>query len=540
VLRDDQRYCLSCGTRCGPPRLDFTAFWRSPSQAPQPLTPAGTRTQIKLLTPRITIALAAVLLLIGVAAGALIEPAPPNSLAGTERSSLVASSLVTLARVKAEEAQRTTPAQSPETPAAESAPRPIRKRLRHKGAISAASSNEAASQQTNSGEEGQGASPQTQTPVHAPSKSTGSQRAATPVHAPAIHNVWLVDLSQQSFLDALAQGAPDPYLVSLVRQGALLSNYTLTASGALANDVALLSGQGVNPETEQDCPTYSQVTPTTLSPDTDLTEGVGCVYPRTVQTLADQLSTADLSWRAYVQDMAPAQTPGSTTSSNTPPANPAEADSGPTCRHPALGSSEPPSTPTLASDYVGSRNPFVYFDSLLESGACASNDVDLSELPSDLATAADTPNLSWIVPAACHDGAPTPCAQGATSGLATADDFLKEVIPQITASAAYKSSGLIVITFDSAPAAEPGSPPGTPSKVGALLLSPFVKKGARIATSFDVFSLLKSLERLYGVPLLGHAADPQVKQFGDGIYRATETAANAASRQPPTAESQSG
>jgi hypothetical protein len=478
-----------------------------------------------------------VLLAVGIAAGAAIGPAPSSSLAGTQRASLLAESLGLLAHERtAQTAPTNTTRTSAETPPAQTATRSHRKHHKHL-ATQAASSSEAAGEEPSSSETG---GSHQQAGKQKPAKSQSQETSGG--NPPAITHVWLIDLSGQSFAGALAHGAPDPYLAKqLVGQGTLLSNYTLTATSPLANDIALLSGQGVNTDTEQDCPTYSEVTPPTLT-GKGLTEGIGCVYPKAAQTLADQLSVADLTWRAYLQDMAPTAPAAPTTATGSPPTpatpsapvNPTEASTGPSCRHPALGASEPLTPPTPGEDYLGFRNPFVYFNSLLASGACASDDLDLSQLSSSLASATSTPNLSWIVPSACHDGAPTQCAAGSPSGLAAADAFLKEVVPSILANAAYKSAGLIVITFDSGPPAAAGTPPGSsaPADVGALLLSPFVKRNATVKTDFNAFSLLKSLERLYGVPFLGHAADPTVEQFGDGIYRATETAAKAASPAP--------
>jgi len=539
-LHADQRYCLNCGTRRGSPRLDFTAFWRSPPEAPgTQSTPAGTPPAIWRLSRRTTTVLAVVLLAVGIAAGAAIGPAPSSSLAGTERASLLAESLGLLAHERtAQTAPTNTTRTSAETPPAQTATRSHRKHHKHL-ATQAASSSEAAGEEPSSSETG---GSHEQASKQKPTKSQSQETSHSNTHPPAITHVWLIDLSGQSFAGALAPGAPDPYLAKqLVGQGTLLSNYTLTATSPLANDIALLSGQGVNTDTEQDCPTYSEVTPPTLT-SKGLTEGIGCVYPKAAQTLADQLSVADLTWRAYLQDMAPTAPAAPTTATGSPPipatpsapVNPAEASTGPSCRHPALGASEPLTPLTPGEDYLGFRNPFVYFNSLLASGACTSDDLDLSQLSSSLASTTSTPNFSWIVPSACHDGAPTQCAPGSPSGLAAADAFLKEVVPSILASAAYKSAGLIVITFDSGPSTAPNSTPGSsaPADVGALLLSPFVEAGARLTASFNVFSLLKSLERLYGVPLLGHAADPTVKQFGTGIYRATETAAKAAAAPP--------
>ena len=64
---------------------------------------------------------------------------------------------------------------------------------------------------------------------------------------------------------------------------------------------------------------------------------------------------------------------------------------------------------------------------------------------------ARTPSFSYIVPDRCHDGNPAPCAPGAPAGMAPAGAFLERVVPEILASAAYKSAGLLVITVDEAP-----------------------------------------------------------------------------------------
>jgi hypothetical protein len=360
---------------------------------------------------------------------------------------------------------------------------------------------------------------------------------------------------------AAGHAQTDPYLTKqLLPKGALLSGYTLTASSSLANGIAVLSGQGVNLDTEQNCPTYSELQPPTLSA-TGLTEGVGCVYPSAVQTLADELTAAGLTWKAYVQGMEPGGTSssvagaggagtsgGGTTSATTPapgvgstpapgatPATgtgttPAPGASSPasaaSCRHPEPGAPDPNQAPSPGDPYLTFRNPFVYFHSLLDGGACASDDVDFARLQSDLATPANTPNLSWIVPSACDDGASAPCSSGAPAGLASADDFLKEVVPQILTTAAYREGGLIAIVPDSGTGAAGSS---NTKPVGALLLSPFVHAGAHVTESLNDFSLLKSLSRQFGVLPLGHANDPSVASFGAAVYSSSGKAAKSAS-----------
>ena len=262
----------------------------------------------------------------------------------------------------------------------------------------------------------------------------------------------------------------DPYLAKqLVPKGTLLSNYTLSASSALANGIALLSGQSVNLDTEQNCPTYSELQPPTVNATTGLAEGVGCVYPATVKTLADELTAGGAHVEGvraghgrtrrrraaglrHATSATPSshhhehhpEPPGTSCDSQATPSRTSTGTSadhrhnpggrGVTCRRPELGAADPNHTPAPGDPYLTFRNPFVYFHSLLDGGACASNDVDLGQLQGDLATPADTPSLSWIVPSACNDGSSTPCAPGAPAGLAPADDFLKEVVPQILAT----------------------------------------------------------------------------------------------------------
>jgi hypothetical protein len=329
---------------------------------------------------------------------------------------------------------------------------------------------------------------------------SGSKATATPVPASLlaqITHVWAIVLSGGSF----AQASSASYLTKqLVPKGTLLAHYELVGPSPAANDIALLSGQAPNPETEKNCPTYAALAPATID-SRGLSTGSGCVYPATVHTLADQTAEAALTWRAYIQDMAPSSSSDTQTAAST-------------CRHPSLGAAEPTGTLSPGNDYLLARNPFVFFDSLLESQACVKDDVDLSQLSSDLATPADTPSLSWIVPGACEDGAQASCGSGTITGLPGAGAFLEKVVPEITGTSAYKQHGLILITFDSAASS-------ASSQVGALVLSPFARAGKRNEEAFNTYSLLKSLERLFGVPLLGHAADQGVTELDAQVYRTT-------------------
>ncbi|HXC45752.1 MAG TPA: hypothetical protein VNU24_04035 [Solirubrobacteraceae bacterium] len=570
VLGSDQRYCLQCGARHGEPRLDFTAFWK-------PLSPTdGADDRSNAHTGRapsrgMAAALAAGVLAVGILAGVALGPGPASSpadnatLAQRVLGALVAGTGSGGSQTAATTSAAATPPPIAGEPTPTPAPTSVAKVKTKSTTVPSAAggSSESSSEPTTSG-----SSPESSSK---PSKGSGENEKpapGTPIKLPAIRHVWVIALSGTNFSAALADPTADPYLAKqLVPRGTLLSNYTLSSSSALGNGVALLSGQSVNLDTEQNCPTYSELQPPTLNATTGLAEGVGCVYPATVKTLADELTAGSLTWKAYVQGMeastlsagaqsgasatqgadspgatSQAGTPsapqmsGSVSATGTPPGGQTQPTTAVTCRRPGLGTPDPNHTPAPGEPYLTYRNPFVYFDSLLSEGACASNDVDLSQLRASLATPADTPSLSWIVPSACGDGSATPCAQGLPAGLAPADAFLKEVVPQILATSAYSREGLIVVVPDSAPA----SPASAASKpVGALLLSPFVRSDKRVSESFNDFSLLKSISLLFGVLPLGHSGDQSTVSFGATVYRTGGKAASAASTAKKAAQAAS-
>ena len=255
--------------------------------------------------------------------------------------------------------------------------------------------------------------------------------------------------------------------------------------------------------------------------------GHGCVYPSATQTLAGQLTAKHLTWRAYLEGM---DEPGAGTGSAYG-----------ACGHPALGAPDPTSAPTppAGQAYATWRNPFVYFHSLIDSSACASDDVGLDKLKSDLQSAKSTPSFAYVVPDRCHDGNATPCAPGAPAGMEAADGWLKKVVPEITASKAYKENGLLVLTVDEAPSSgeyeDSSSCCGQPSfpnmpapsggigppgggQVGALLLSPFIKGGATVQDTYNHFSLLRTVEDLFKLGHLGYAGGKEVSSFSPSLF----------------------
>jgi phosphatidylinositol-3-phosphatase len=579
ALVEDQRYCLQCGARRGKARLDFAAFWGPLSPTDGSAERSGEQGAGAAAGQRrnwwadasflgagapsrgMAAALAAGVLAVGILAGVALGPGPASSPA--DSATLAQRALAALVARAGSDSQATTstgttPPPTPPPITSEPTPTPTTTASAEAKTKSAPASSEASGTSENSGESTTSGSPEGSSKSSKGSGESEKTTPGTPIKLPPIKHVWVIALSGTSFSAALADPTADPYLAKqLVPKGTLLSNYTLSSSSALGNGIALLSGQSVNLDTEQNCPIYSELQPPTVDTTTGLAEGVGCVYPAAVKTLADELTAGSLTWKAYVQDMdadAPASTaPTATTTSGTsgtssssPPSSTGTTPAmgtqtqptagGVTCRRPELGATDPNHTPAPGNPYLTYRNPFVYFDSLLSEGACASNDVDLAQLQASLATPANTPSLSWIVPSACNDGSATPCEPSSPAGLTPVDAFLKEVVPQILATSAYSKEGLIVIVPDSPPA----SPTSASSKpVGALLLSPFVHGDARVTESFNDFSLLKSVSLLFGVLPLGHANDQSTVSFGATVYGASGKAASAASTAKKAAQAAS-
>jgi hypothetical protein len=91
------------------------------------------------------------------------------------------------------------------------------------------------------------------------------------------------------------------------------------------------------------------------------------------------------------------------------------------------------------------------------------------------------------------------------------------MLPTILDSKAYADGGLVVVTFD---AGAPDDADAGGGRVGALLLSPFVEAGGTVNAPYDPFSLLKSIEALFGLDPLGYAAETKLKAFGPKVFAA--------------------
>lgn len=336
--------------------------------------------------------------------------------------------------------------------------------------------------------------------------------------SPRFGHVFIVMLENESYATTFGSESKAPYLAeNLVAQGALLRNYYGIGHYSLDNYIATISGQAPNPDTQNDCSVFNEfvATETVLDSNGQL-HGKGCVYPATIKTVADQLDAAGFRWKAYMEDMG----------------NDPQRESS-TCGHAAIGG-HGIGKAERRDQYADKHNPFVYFHSIIDDEKrCDAGVVELHHLSTDLARIETTPNYVYISPNLCHDGHDSPCVDGEPGGLVSADAFLREWVPRIKESPAYRKDGLIIITFDEALLSDTtgccgelglpgGNLPGLEGpgggRVGGVLLSPRIKPGTVSDAPYNHYSMLRFVEDNFGLSHLGYAGSPELTVFGDDVF----------------------
>ncbi len=147
------------------------------------------------------------------------------------------------------------------------------------------------------------------------------------------------------------------------------------------------------------------------------------------------------------------------------------------------------------------HTPMVFFDDVTNnnnwhSSYCISHTRPMTELWSDLKnnTAA---HYSFIKPNLCHS-MHSSCNGG--NQIKQGDDWLREHVPQIMNSEAYRNGGVIFILFDEAGNSGYGPIP-------MLILSPYARKGYTNYSTYNHGSTLRTMQEIFGVgPLIRDAA----------------------------------
>ena len=173
-------------------------------------------------------------------------------------------------------------------------------------------------------------------------------------------------------------------------------------------------------------------------------------------SLADTLAAAHRTWKTYAEGL------------------------------PSTGS-----TDAFAGRYAKKHDPFLYFRRVLANRAWLDRVVPFGQLAADVRSRR-LPDYSLVVPDLCHDM--HDCS------VRTGDRWLKANIVPLLASPALAGS-VVFVVFD-----EGSSSRGGGGNVTALATGPAVRPGATFTAAANHYSLLRTIEQAWGLPLLGKSA----------------------------------
>jgi hypothetical protein len=212
-------------------------------------------------------------------------------------------------------------------------------------------------------------------------------------------------------------------------------------------------------------------------------------------------------------------------------------DNGTTCAHPDIGllSQDHTQSAQAGDQYATRHNPFMYFHSIIDrTAACNANVVPLTRLQADLAAPNTAANFNFITPNLCNDGHDTGCVNGQPGGLVGIGTFTQLWAPRILNSPAFKDGGMLIVTFDeseipgdAAACCNQPTGPNSPlngitgpggGRVGALIVSNYVKPNTTSDVPYNHYSFLRSMEDLFGLAHLGYAAQDGLVPFGADVY----------------------
>jgi hypothetical protein len=310
--------------------------------------------------------------------------------------------------------------------------------------------------------------------------SLAARPAAAPASSaegvPAFGHVFLIIGENTTYSHLTTSNAP--YLLGTIRpDSAWLTNYYAATHWSQANYVALVTGQFTQCQQKDG--------------------GISC--HQNVDNLYHQLDQAGLSWKVWLE------------------AGAAKCDGG-------SGGSCSSNTPCPLSGFYTTGNPPILFDNIEGPGGvwsattpspeCVSNDVPAGTPDAGMATfnadlaSGNVARFNMVIPNGCDDGeANCPPAKNRYTQF---DDFLASEVPQIEASPAFGTDGVIIIVYD-----EDERAGGLASKNGlgsgghvvCAIISPLAVAGS-YGQRFYHYSVLRTLEdgfRLSGY--LGSAND---------------------------------
>jgi hypothetical protein len=256
---------------------------------------------------------------------------------------------------------------------------------------------------------------------------------------------------------SLKGGAPAHIAVIVLENleyGQVIGNRSAPYLNGLAQRYALATRSFAI--THPSLPNYLALTGgSTFGIDSDCTD---CSVPGS--GLAGQLDAKKISWKAYMEGLP----------------------------HPCFTGSE-------AGEYAKKHDPFVYYRALVKDKADCDRVVPLTQLGAD-EHAHDLPLFIWITPDLCHDAHDCP--------ISAADHFLKGLLPSLLAQ--LGSNGLLFLTFDEGTSDNACCKLAAGGHVVTIAAGPGARRHVRLDTPVDHYSLLLTVEDLFGLSRLRGAS----------------------------------
>jgi hypothetical protein len=292
---------------------------------------------------------------------------------------------------------------------------------------------------------------------------------------PAFGHVFLIIGENTTYSHLTPSNAP--FLMRAIRpQAAWLSNYYAATHWSQANYVAMVTGQFTRCEQRDG--------------------GIAC--HQNVDNLFHQLDLAGLAWKVWLE------------------AGTAKCDTG-------SGGRCASNQPCPLSGFYTTGNPPILFDDIEGPGGvwsaatpsreCLADDIPagtpnagMSAFNADLATG-QVARFNMVIPNGCDDGEAN--CKPVNKRYTQFDDFLAAEIPQIEASPAFGTTGVIIVVYDEderAGGLAPKNGLGSGGHVVCAIVSPLAVPGS-YAQKYYSYGLLRTLEdgfRLGGY--LGNAA----------------------------------
>lgn len=268
-------------------------------------------------------------------------------------------------------------------------------------------------------------------------------RASSQIGGGSIKHVIIV-MEENEPYSSIVNSSQAPYQNDLMKQFALAGNYFSPEHPSLPNYIDVTAGSDMGITT--DCPP---------SP--------GCQIEGSNTNLADLLNSSNLSWKEYAESM-----PHSCYDSN-------------------------------SGNYAVRHNPFVYYTDITDNSTYC----DTHVVPMNVTTGAgfindlnsgNLPNFSFVTPNLCDDGHNS-CSSTITQ-VQQIDKWLGFFVPKVLDSPEFASTALFIV-YDE------GSTSTVSSQVVCIVVSPFARSGYVSHVHYTHFSLLATIENIFGLGNLG-------------------------------------